>query len=125
MAKAKKNKCVTDSTRPVTAGATTPAKLPMQFSIPVHFPATSGPAKDCVSAQWFDENKPYTKLATNSRPSESLALPTSIDAAMKTQHPHSPMETKAWRTRAAGRPRRIMASAASPAVIDEAAKNQN
>ena len=49
---------VRSTSHPVTAGPTTPEKLPTPFCIAVHFPAACGPARVCVMAQTLEANIP-------------------------------------------------------------------
>ena len=49
---------VLSTTSPVTAGAATPARLPMKFCNPVHLPAADGPARVWVIAHTLEAHTP-------------------------------------------------------------------
>src|SRR5260370_27827169 len=43
---------------PMSVGAIHPARLPVKFCRPVHFPDVAGPASVCVTAQRFEVHMP-------------------------------------------------------------------
>src|SRR5579859_8139627 len=110
---ASRNSPVTSTIRPVTQGATMPAKLPNMFCHPVHLPAAPGPARVWVMAQMLEVNNPNDRLAAI-----STAGRISVLSSM-------PPATKVLRTRVGLPPRAIHKSDAQPPVTEESATPQN
>ena len=69
------------------AGATHPARLPIEFCTPVHRPAASGPANVCVIAQPFEMPMPRNTPVNASIPTISGGVETWHGEASK-ELPH-------------------------------------
>src|SRR5215472_16517109 len=115
MAKGQKKLPVWSSTKPVTLGATIPAKLPTKFCSPVHRPAACGPASACVIAQTFDELMPRKEVVRITAAVENPG-PVRTAANAKIAAPAIPPLVNVLRTRVGEAPRAIHQSDRRPQI---------
>src|SRR5579859_1012019 len=120
MAKAQKNWPVRPTTKPVSAGATIPAKLPTKFCKPVHLPATRAPASVWVTAHRFEEQIP---IDTQTRNSKAMAPRGSriTDTSTMEQEKSGPAPVNVLRTRVTEAPAAIQRSEAHPEIAADTA----
>src|SRR5260370_36013880 len=119
-AKAQKNCPVESTTKPVMAGAATPARLATKFCRPVHLPAANGPASVCVMAQWLDAKTPYEAQANNSRIRDAVWLGIAVTPRMMVAKPR-PNPVQVFRTRLGAAPAAMARSDSQPAAVVAAA----
>src|ERR1019366_15737 len=117
-AKAQKNWPVRATTKPVSADAATPARLPTPFCTAVHLPAAGGPASVWMRAQWLELHIPKKTHARNSKTMERSLLSTITTGRMMVDNVRPPT-VKVLRTRVGVAPAAIQWSESHPHSAEE------
>src|ERR1035441_435069 len=123
-AKAQKNWPVRATTKPVSAGAATPARLPKPFCTAVHLPAAGGPASVWISAQWLELHIPKKMHARNSRAMDRFLLSTIATGRMTVDNVRPPT-VHVLRTRVGVAPAAIQWSESHPHSTEESPIDRN
>src|ERR1700731_728482 len=82
----------------MSVGAIHPARLPVKFCRPVHFPEVAGPARVCVTDQRFEVHMPRPMHASINRAMAALWFATST-TGMILEAISGPAPVKVLRTR--------------------------
>src|SRR5260370_25255428 len=109
---------------PMSVGAMHPARLPVKFCRPVHFPDVAGPASVCVTAQRFEVHMPRPmqariRIAMAARWLATIPTSTILEAIS------GPAPVNVLRTRGGGAPAAIHLSESHPDASAEMARAEN
>src|SRR5260370_40047214 len=97
----------------MSAGAIHPAKLPVKFCRPAHFPEVAGPASVCGTDQRFDVPTP-SPMQTRIRMATAMWRLTTIQTRRMLEALRRPAQVNVLRTRGGGAPATFRLSESQP-----------